>query len=80
MARIPLIEPEQASPEVRAVYDDLKSWNVPLMNVVKLFANHEGFLKGFYEMFQPLYRNPQIQPRYRELAYLRASQVNGCHY
>jgi alkylhydroperoxidase family enzyme len=45
-----------------------------------MFGNHEGFLRGFYEMFKPLYLEPTISPRYRELAYLRSSQLNSCHY
>ena len=27
-----------------------------------------------------LYHDPKLAPRYRELAYLRASQLNSCHY
>ncbi len=80
MSRIPLAEPENVSPAVRTIYDDLQKWGVPLLNVVKMFGNHEGCLRGFYEMFKPLYLEPQIAPRYRELAYLRASQLNSCHY
>ena len=80
MSRIPLVEPAQASPAVRAIYDDLRRWGVPLLNVMKLFGNHEGFLRGFHEMFRPLYLASKLTPRRRELAYLRASQLNSCHY
>lgn len=80
MSRIPLVEPDSAPPEVKRVYDDIRGWGVPLLNVVKLFGNHPGFLGGFAEMFRPLYVTPKIAPRHRELAYLRASQLNGCHY
>lgn len=80
MSRIPLTEPENASPAVNAIYRDFEKWGVPLLNVMKMFGNHEGFLRGFYEMFKPLYLEPTIAPRYRELAYLRASQLNSCHY
>jgi alkylhydroperoxidase family enzyme len=48
--------------------------------VTKLFGNHAGFLAGFAEMVGPLYLTPSLSPRYRELAYLRASQLNSCHY
>ena len=80
MPRIPLAEPENASPAVNAIYGDFQKWGVPLLNVVKMFGNHEGFLAGFYGMFKPLYLEPKIDPRHRELAYLRASQLNSCHY
>jgi alkylhydroperoxidase family enzyme len=32
------------------------------------------------QFVKTLYVNPHIAPRYRELAYLRASQLNACHY
>ena len=80
MSRIPLNEPEHASPAVKAIYADFQKWGVPLLNVIKMFGNHEGLLRGLYEMLKPLYLEPTILPRYRELAYLRASQLNSCHY
>ena len=63
----------------RSISEALPS-GVPLLNVMKMFGNHEGFLQGFYGMFKPLYLEPAIAPRYREVAYLRASQLNSCHY
>ena len=80
MPRIPLVEPDNAPEDVRAVYQDIQSWGIPLLNVTKLFGNHAGFLAGFAQMFRPLYAAPYLAPRYRELAYLRASQLNSCHY
>ncbi len=80
MARIPLVEPENASAEVRAIYDEIASWGLPVVNVVKLFANDAFVLRGFAEMIRALYVTPHLAPRHRELAYLRASQLNGCHY
>jgi alkylhydroperoxidase family enzyme len=53
---------------------------VPLLNVAKVFANHEDFLGGFVRMAKALYATPTLDPRHRELAYLRASQLNSCHY
>jgi alkylhydroperoxidase family enzyme len=50
------------------------------VNVVKLFANDAFVLRGFTEMIRALYVTPHLAPRHRELAYLRASQLNGCHY
>jgi alkylhydroperoxidase family enzyme len=80
MARIPLIESENASPQVRAAYDTFAAVGTPLLNVIKLIGNHEEFLAGFTHIMQALYIEPRLSPRYRELAYLRASQLNSCHY
>lgn len=80
MARIPLIEPTIASAEVRATYAKLEAIGFPIYNVLKLFANNPVVLEGFVKIIEALYISPRIPPRYRELAYLRASQVNACHY
>jgi alkylhydroperoxidase family enzyme len=80
MARIPLIEPEDANPEVRAIYERFEGLGFSIFNVFKLFANDSRLLSGFAEMAYALYGNPTISPRHRELAYLRSSQVNSCHY
>jgi alkylhydroperoxidase family enzyme len=45
-----------------------------------MFANHEKFFGAFVEMIRALYVEGKLSPRHRELAYLRASQFNGCHY
>ena len=80
MPRIPLVEPEQASPEVRELYERLSGPDLPVLNVMKLFANHTDLLAGLTHIGSALYNDPKINPRHRELAYLRASQLNSCHY
>ena len=80
MPRIPLVEPEQASPEVRALYERLAGPDLPVLNVMKLFGNQPDLLAGLTHIGGALYNDPHLAPRYRELAYLRASQLNSCHY
>ena len=80
MSRIPLVEPEHATPEVRALYERFAGPNLPVLNVMKLFGNHADFLAGLTAIGSALYHDPHLAPRYRELAYLRASQLNSCHY
>ena len=80
MARIPLVEPSDAQPDVAAQYAELTKMQTPVLNVAQLFGNHSGFLSAFVAIVRPLYGTPKLAPRYRELAYLRASQINACHY
>ncbi len=80
MSRIPLVNPESAPPEVAALYERLMSWDTPIFNVIQLFGNHPGFLESIVGIFEQLYVTAKLVPRYRELAYLRASQLNACHY
>lgn len=80
MSRIPPVEREQAGPEVLAAYDELEGLGFSLFNVFKMFANSPPILEGFARLAFALYDKPNLSPRYRELAYLRASQINACHY
>lgn len=80
MARIPLIEPEHASPAVRAEYERMQALGFPLLNVTKVLGNNVDFLAGLTRVINSLYGGGALSPRYRELAYLRASQINACHY
>jgi alkylhydroperoxidase family enzyme len=80
MSRIPLVEPGDAPAEVRALYESFPQTGGPLMNVTKLFGNHPDLLAALTHLARALYSHPHLSPRYRELAYLRASQLNSCHY
>jgi len=80
MSRIPGVEPKDASPEVRALYDKFEDAGFQVLNVTKMFANNHHFLAGMYAFASGLYFHGKLSPRYRELAYLRASQLNSCHY
>jgi alkylhydroperoxidase family enzyme len=81
MSRIPLIEPEEASPEIRALYDQIREAGMPIFNVMKMFANNADCLAALVNFLRGLYgQKSKLNPRLRELAYLRASQLNSCHY
>jgi len=80
MSRIPLVPTDPESPVLRERFAEIQSWGFQLPNVVRMFANHETFFGAFVEMIRALYVEGKLSPRHRELAYLRAAQVNGCHY
>ena len=81
MSRIPLVEPENASPEVCDLYREIAAEGMDILNVLKMFGNNQHFLAGMLQMIRALYSDrSKLSPRYRELAYLRASQLNSCHY
>ena len=80
MSRIKGVEPETASLEVRELYDKFEASGFEILNVIKMFGNNNHFLAGMYAFASGLYFHGKLSPRYRELAYLRASQLNSCHY
>jgi len=80
MSRIPLVEREGADDDVRAMFDRVDGLGFSLLNVFKLWANNAQAAAGFLDIAEALYGEPTLSARYRELAYLRASQLNSCHY
>ena len=81
MSRIPLVEPDKASPEVKALYDTIQKEGFPILNVMKMFANNGKCLEALVNFMHGIYSaSAKLTPRLRELAYLRASQINSCHY
>ena len=79
MARLPFVERDQAPPEVQAAYDKVLKTMGRVSNFVKLIANHSPSLPSFLEWY-PKLRNGALDITLRQLAYVKASQVNGCHY
>ncbi len=80
MSRIPPVDPATAPPEVKRLYGELQGLGFEVLNVFRMFANHPPILEGFSRLGMALYGNAALAARYRELAYLRASQINACHY
>ena len=78
--RIKLVEYEDASAEVKAIYERFEESGLGVYNVMKLWANEPSFLAGFEVMINALYADDTLAARYRELAWLRTSQLNSCHY
>jgi len=76
MARISLIEPESASPEVREIYEKILRGKPG--NVQKALAHRPEMLKNFLSFYASLGRS--LDRKLYELIYLRISLINGCRY
>jgi uncharacterized peroxidase-related enzyme len=76
MARIALIEPEQAAPEVKEIYQQkLKGKPGP---VQKALAHRPDMLKHFLGFYASVGRS--LDRKLYELIYIRVSMINGCRY
>ena len=78
--RIDLVEKEYANHAVKSIYSRFEDSGFGVYNVMKLWANDPAFLAAFESMLNALYADDTLEPRYRELAWLRTSQINSCHY
>ena len=76
MARISLIEPEKASPEVKEIYDG-KLKGQP-GSIQKALAHRPAMLAGFLGFYASVGRS--LDRKLYEAVYLRTSLINGCHY
>ena len=76
MARISLIEPAQASPEVKEIYDG-KLKGQP-GSIQKALAHRPAILGNFLGFYPSVGRS--LDRKLYEAVYLRVSLINGCHY
>jgi uncharacterized peroxidase-related enzyme len=76
MARISLIAPESASPEVREIYETMLRGKPG--NVQKALAHRPEMLKAFLGFYASVGRS--LDRKLYELIYLRVSMINECKY
>src|SRR5579863_4563691 len=76
MARISLVEPESAPPEVKEIYE--KALRGKPGNAQKVLAHRPEMLKAFLPFYASVGRS--LDRKLYEMTYLRVSFINGCHY
>src|SRR5438034_11269369 len=76
MARIALIEPEHANPEVKQIYDGTLRGKPG--NAQKALAHRPEMLKNFLSFYASVGRS--LDRKLYELIYIRVSFINGCRY
>jgi AhpD family alkylhydroperoxidase len=82
MATVRLVEYRDASPEVRAVYDDIMAvrktdW---INNFWKTLANHPPTLRRTWESIKEVMRPGALDSITKEMIYIAVSVTNGCEY
>ena len=82
MATLGLIEYEDASPEVRAVYDDIMATRKSdwINNFWKALAHDPVLLKRTWEDIKQIMAPGALDPLTKEMLYVAVSVTNGCPY
>jgi AhpD family alkylhydroperoxidase len=82
MATVKLIEYGAASPEVRAVYDDIMATRKTdwINNFWKALAHHPPTLKRTWESIKQVMAPGALDPLVKEMIYIAVSATNGCEY
>ncbi len=79
---VPMIEYDQASPEVRVVYDDImaarkSNW---VNNFWKVLAGHPPTLRRMWETIKQVMAPGALDPLTKEMLYIAVSVTNNCEY
>lgn len=82
MATVALIEYEDASPEVRAVYDDIREVRQTdfINNFWKGLANNPAQLRRTWEQIKAVMAPGTIDAMTKEMIYVAVSVANACEY
>ena len=82
MALVKLIEYAEASPEVKAVYDDImKTRGVDwINNFWKALANRPAELRRVWDNVKQVMAPGALDPLVKEMVYIAVSATNGCEY
>ena len=82
MATVALIEYEDASPEVRAVYDDIREVRQTdfINNFWKGLANNPAQLRRTWEQIKAVMAPGAIDAMTKEMIYVAVSVANACEY
>ena len=82
MATFGLIEYADASPEVRAVYDDIMATRKTdwINNFWKALANDPALLQRTWQDIKQIMAPGALDPLVKEMIYVAVSVTNGCPY
>ena len=82
MPMVKMVEYGEASPEVRAVYDDIMATRQTdwVNNFWKVLASHPPTLKRIWENVKQVMAPGTLDPLVKEMIYVAVSVTNGCEY
>ncbi len=80
MAVVSPLPKEKAAPEVHEAYDALAKRAGKVPNFFAAMAHRPAVLNKFLPLYAGIINEGTVEPRYKELAYLKTAMTNGCEY
>jgi len=80
MARVRLIEKEQAPPEVKEIFQKIEDNGAKILNLYKVVANSPGLLLNFIRLGNSIIGRMELPSRLREIVILRVARLTGSEY
>jgi alkylhydroperoxidase family enzyme len=80
MAIVNPVPAEKTAPEARETMEALHKRLGKFPNFFATMAHRPNVLKLFVPFYGAVMSEGTVEPRYKELAYLKTSLINGCEY
>jgi alkylhydroperoxidase family enzyme len=80
MAIVNAIPTDKAPPDLKPVYENLAKTFGRVPNIFGVMAHRPSALKALLPLYGAVMNEGTVEPKYKELAYLKTSLVNGCEY
>lgn len=80
MAQLPYIEPDQADPVTKAVYDKAEARFQMILNIFKITGNAPEIGSKMWEIFFEILRDGRVDWPTKELLILKATKMGDCLY
>jgi len=78
--KIEPMEKEHAAEAVKPIFETLEKKSGRVINMFKVMAHKPIVLGPFLEFYKQVWAPGVLDPKIKELAYLRTSIMNGCAY
>jgi 4-carboxymuconolactone decarboxylase len=80
MARVKLIEKDQAAPEIQEMFGKIEYGGAKILNLYRSVANSPGGAKSFIKLGNSLLTRTTLSSKLREMAILRIAKLTGSEY
>ncbi len=80
MARVRLIEKEQASAEVREIFQKIEDNGAKILNLYKVAAHNPKVFLNLIRLGNSIIGRTELPPRLREIIILRVARLTGSEY
>lgn len=80
MARVKLVEEDQAPPEIKDLFQRIESNGARIINLYRAVALTPPMISSFLKLGNCLLNKAELSPKLRELAILRIAKLAGSEY
>lgn len=80
MARVAILEKDQVSEDLKAVFENMEKRGTEVLNVFKVMANCPKVGRDFLRLGNSILFKGSLDPRLREIAILRVGALAEAHY